>query len=217
MKGLLIKDFKLMKAQKNFFLMLIAVVVGMGLFSDDTYFILGFLTLVVSLFTISTVSYDEFDNGNAFLFSLPISRTGYVMEKYCLGMILGGVSWVLSTLLVLAAGLLKGNGSFMDVLMTAPAILPLMLIILAVMLPFQLKFGGEKARIAIIGCIGILTLLGIIAVKAAAFMGIDVVSLLDNLPPFSAGTLLAVFIAAALVILAVSAKISISVINKKEF
>ena len=76
MKGLLIKDFQLLKAQKSFFIVLIAVAVGMGLFSYDTSFITGFLTFAVSLFTISTVSYDEFDNGNAFLFSLPISRTG---------------------------------------------------------------------------------------------------------------------------------------------
>ncbi len=80
MKGLLIKDFQLLKAQKSFFMVLIAVAVGMCLFSYDTSFITGFLTFAVSLFTISTVSYDEFDNGNAFLFSLPISRTGYVMD-----------------------------------------------------------------------------------------------------------------------------------------
>lgn len=217
MKGLLIKDFQLLKAQKSFFMVLIAVAVGMCLFSYDTSFITGFLTFAVALFTISTVSYDEFDNGNAFLFSLPISRTGYVMEKYCLGMILGGGSLVLSTFMILTAGFLKGNGLLADTLMTSLAILPFMLIVLAVMLPFQLKFGGEKGRIAIIGCVGILMLLGIIAVKTAAIMGIDAASLLVKLPPVSAGTLLVVVIAAALAILAVSMKISIAIVNKKEF
>lgn len=217
MKGLLIKDLQLLKAQKSFFMVLIAVAVGMCLFSYDTSFITGFLTFAVSLFTISTVSYDEFDNGNAFLFSLPISRTGYVMEKYCLGMILGGGSLVLSTFMILTAGFLKGNGLLADTLMTSLAILPFMLIVLAVMLPFQLKFGGEKGRIAIIGCVGILMLLGIIAVKTAAIMGIDAASLLVKLPPVSTGTLLAVVIAAALAILAVSMKISIAIVNKKEF
>ena len=217
MKVLLIKDFQLLKAQKSFFIVLIAVAVGMGLFSYDTSFITGFLTFAVSLFTISTVSYDEFDNGNAFLFSLPISRTGYVMEKYCFGMILGGGSWVLSAFMVLTAGFLKGNGLLADTLMTSLAVLPFMLIILAVMLPFQLKFNSKKGRIAIIGCVGILMLLGIIAVKAAAFMGIDAASLLVKLPPVSAGTLLAVAIAAALAILAVSMKLSIAIVNRKEF
>ena len=33
----------------------------------------------------SSISYDEFDNGNAFLFSLPITRKDYVLEKYIFG------------------------------------------------------------------------------------------------------------------------------------
>ena len=92
MKGLMIKDLKLMKAQKNFFLLILAVAVGMILFSEDVTFGLGFLTFVVSLFTLSTISYDEFDNGNAFLFSLPITRQTYVFEKYSLSLLLGGGS-----------------------------------------------------------------------------------------------------------------------------
>ena len=74
MKGLLIKDFKLMKMQKNFFLMMIAIVIAISFFQNEISFPLGFLPFVISLFSLSTISYDEFDNGNAFLFSLPISR-----------------------------------------------------------------------------------------------------------------------------------------------
>ena len=84
MKGLLIKDFKLMKMQKNFFLMMIAIVIAISFFQNEISFPLGFLPFVISLFSLSTISYDEFDNGNAFLFSLPISRKDYVKEKYLL-------------------------------------------------------------------------------------------------------------------------------------
>ena len=56
-------------------------------------FAIGFLTFVMSLFSVSSISYDEFDNGNAFLFSLPITRTTYVVEKYCFGLILGLSAW----------------------------------------------------------------------------------------------------------------------------
>lgn len=87
-KGLFVKDFKLMKVQKNFFLVIVAVSVGMAAFYDDSTFMIGFLAL--SLFTLSTISYDEFDNGNAFLFTLPVSRTNYAVEKYCLALLLAG-------------------------------------------------------------------------------------------------------------------------------
>ncbi len=72
MKGLLIKDFRLMKTQIRMFLIFIAIAVAMAISADDTSFMIGFITFVFSLFTLSTISYDEFDNGNAFLFTLPI-------------------------------------------------------------------------------------------------------------------------------------------------
>lgn len=99
MKGLLVKDFKLMMLQRNFFLLILVIVIGMMAFTDDVVFPLGFLSFVVSLFTLSTISYDDFDNGNAFLFTLPITRNDYVIEKYSLGLLFGCVAWILATVL----------------------------------------------------------------------------------------------------------------------
>lgn len=56
MKGLLVKDFKLMMLQRNFFLLILVIVIGMMAFTDDVVFPLGFLSFVVSLFTLSTIS-----------------------------------------------------------------------------------------------------------------------------------------------------------------
>ena len=81
MKGLLIKDFRLMKVQKSFFLLIAVIGVWGTLLSENVTSAIGFLTFVMSLFSVSSISYDEFDNGNAFLFSLPITRTTYVVEK----------------------------------------------------------------------------------------------------------------------------------------
>ena len=73
MKGLLIKDFKLLKGQKNFFMAITAISIIMIIVSPGTSFPIGFLGFVGALFSLSSISYDEFDNGNAFLFSLPIT------------------------------------------------------------------------------------------------------------------------------------------------
>ena len=51
MKGLLIKDFKLMMMQKNFFAMIVVIAVVMTVFTDDIAFPLGFLTFVVSIYS----------------------------------------------------------------------------------------------------------------------------------------------------------------------
>ena len=47
MKGLLIKDFKLLKVQKNFFLLILCIAIGMEIFTNSTSssFIIGFLSL----------------------------------------------------------------------------------------------------------------------------------------------------------------------------
>ena len=72
MKGLLIKDYKLMKIRKAILLFCFCCVWFFAAREGGESFCVGFITYVCSLFCISTISYDEFDNGNAFLFTLPL-------------------------------------------------------------------------------------------------------------------------------------------------
>ncbi|MEH2941575.1 ABC-2 transporter permease [Lachnospiraceae bacterium KK002] len=217
MKGLLIKDFRLMKGQKNFFFVIVVISVGMAAFSEDLSFMMSFLPFVLSLFTLSTISYDEFDNGNAFLFTLPVSRAGYTIEKYCLALLLGGGAWVLSVLLAMGAVILRETASLSETVMMAVMMLPPLIVIQAVMIPFQLKFGGEKGRIALIGVFGLLSVIGIAAVKAARMFRIDIEDMLGILSAASMGTIVAALMVIAVILLLISVKISISIMKNKEF
>lgn len=72
--------------------------------------------------------------------------------------------------------------------------------------------------IAMIGAFGGLAVITLVIVKGAeAIFNIDLVSLLDNLPTVSMGVLIAIAIIIALLMLLVSMKISLSIMNKKEF
>ena len=217
MKGLLIKDFKLMKGQKNFFFLVVLVSIGMPAFSGDATFMLGFLPFVLSMFTLSTISYDEFDNGNAFLFTLPVSRTGYAVEKYILALLLGGGAWVFATLLAVALAVIKGTANISEILMAAVLILPALIVIQALMIPFQLKFGSEKGRLALIGAFGLLAVIGVVAVKAAEMLGIDLWELIGNLPAMGMGVMITLLLLAAILVLLTSMKISCSIMKGKEF
>lgn len=217
MKGLLIKDFRLMKGQKNFFFVIVVISVGMAAFSEDLSFMMSFLPFVLSLFTLSTISYDEFDNGNAFLFTLPVSRAGYTIEKYCLALLLGGGAWVLSVLLAMGAVILRETASLSETVMMAVMMLPPLIVIQAVMIPFRLKFGGEKGRIALIGVFGLLSVIGIAAVKAARMFRIDIEDMLGILSAASMGTIVAALMVIAVILLLISVKISISIMKNKEF
>lgn len=217
MKGLLSKDFNLMKGQKNYYLIMFAIAIGITIFSDELSFPLGFLIFVISLFTLSTISYDEFDNGNAFLFSLPITRMGYVLEKYMLGFILGCGSCALSILAVTAARLIKGKSITSDIIMIALIILLLSLIMQAIMLPFQLKFGGEKGRIALLGAVGLIFIIGMIVAKIAESLNINLVAVINKLSTLSMGMLILFVVITALILWLISISISLSIMNKKEF
>lgn len=217
MKGLLIKDFKLLKTQKNFFVVMIVISVGLALFSEDLSFPIGFSTFVFSLFSLSSISYDEFDNGSPFLFSLPITRADYVTEKYTFGLILAFGAWLCSTLLVLIAASARGVVSFTDLLLTALLILPFLFLLLSIMLPIQLKFGGEKGRIALIGAIGAIFLAAFLVIQIAQAFGIDLLLLLNRLPAPSVGAVAAVSILVTFLLLLLSLRISIGIVNRKEF
>lgn len=218
MKGLLVKDFKLMMLQKNFLLLILAIVIGMMIYTDDVVFPLGYLSFIVSLFTVRTIGYDELDNGNAFLFTLPITRNDYVIEKYSIGLLYGCIAWILATALGIIATVFKDTLPLSDLVQSSLIILPMMIVVQAIMLPFQLKFGGDKGRIAMIGVFGALAVIALVIEKGAkAAFNIDLVNILDNLPTVSMGVFIIIAIIIALLMLLISLKISLSIMNKKEF
>ena len=99
MKGLFVKDIELMKQQKQFFILVVVMGVILNLAgSGSVSFATGYFTIVTAIFAITTISYDEFDNGLAFLMTLPVTRKQYVAEKYLLGAGLTAVAWGIATI-----------------------------------------------------------------------------------------------------------------------
>ena len=217
MKGLFVKDLKLMMLQKNFLLLILAIVIGMMIFTDDVIFPLGFLSFIVSLFTVSTISYDDFDNGNAFLFTLPITRNHYVSEKYFLGLLLGCMAWVLATVLGIITTVLKDTLPITDLVQSSLMILPIMIVVQAIMLPFQLKFGAEKGRIALIAVFMavFVVVYGLAKALDANIMNLN--RLIETGQKLGTAGVAAVIALIAVAALVVSAGISTRILSKKEF
>ncbi len=217
MKGLLIKDFRLVKMQKQFFIAIAAIAVVMAFSMDNLSFLSGYLTFVMPMFALSTLSYDDFDNGSAFLFTLPVSRREYVLEKYLFGLILGLAALVLSTLLILCFGLVKEMSLALDALTGVPLTFAAMLLVLSVMLPFQIKFGADKSRIAIVAVGGLALLLGFGVGKLLDWLGVDITGLVNWVQGLPAAALTAAGIGLAALVLAASLRISTVILEKKEF
>ena len=217
MKGLLIKDFKLLKGQKNFFMTITAISIIMIIVSPGTSFPIGFLGFVGALFSLSSISYDEFDNGNAFFIFFTDNTKRLCTGKYIFGLISGIMFLLLGTVISLVVIGITKTGSFNEIFLTAGSLFPTILLILSIMLPFILKFGGEKGRIAIIGVMGFIFVIGLLLIKTTEYLGIDLYVLINKLPKFEPLVYIILFLLLSVVILGISYLISLTILKKKEF
>ena len=87
------------------------------------------------------------------------------------------MAWVLATVLGIITTVLKDTLPITDLVQSSLMILPIMIVVQAITLPFLLKFGGDKGRIAMIGAFGGLAVITLVIVKGAeAIFNIDLVS-----------------------------------------
>ena len=218
MKGLLIKDLRILMNQTRFFL----IVFGIGLmflFTNDTpEGAMGYVTILSAMLVLTTMSYDEFEKGMSFIMTLPISRATYVWEKYILGVLIGTVMSIITALvaffvfqiraipyptsLYLHCGLLFGVIS---------------LLFLAVMIPVQIKFGAEKGKYAKLVVMVVATGVAFSVVKMLEILGIDVVGAIETLLNTSLVLGFCVITAFSMILYLVSAVISLKIMKKKEF
>ena len=217
MKGLLIKDLLLLKNQQRFFLLILFMSVGMLLAGVNSLFVINYITLIITMFTLSSISYDEFDNGYAFLFTLPITRNQYAAEKYVFGFVTGGSACIIVTVIALIMNFVRGGAGTLELLITALLYLFMSLLFMAVVVPVQLKFGTEKGRIVLIFIIGIIFAAGFIVVKAAKTFQLDLSTVVAALTSFAAGPVIIFLLFISLAAVFGSYLISVNIMKKKQF
>ena len=217
MKGLLEKDLRLMISRKQSILIFIVASIFVA-FTMKGSFVVSYLTMLFTVIAISTLSYDEYDNGFAFLMTLPFSRKTYVREKYIFTLFAEITAWIVSVILYYAVNMIKGVR--LDLLSEAPVLLmylPLLFLMACMMLPIQFRFGAEKSRTAYFIVIGGLAVLLFIVFKLIGNGdgSIDIIekALSFLLSPVGIITVTAVF----LILFAVSYLLSVRIMEKKEF
>ncbi|MCM1101447.1 MAG: ABC-2 transporter permease [Clostridium sp.] len=217
MLGLLSKDFRLIKNQ-GILMLAVMVVAGIGFAygTGNPASGVGYLTMIGTLYCLNTISYDGYDNGYAFLFTLPVSPRMYAAEKYVLTLILSSVSCAVSAVVTeLYVNEPSGLGERMFIY---PGIWIAMLCVAGLMIPIHLKFGAEKGRIlSVFGCA--LIFLGVYLLRAldqekvkAVFDAIDAFT--ERVGDVGVLAAVAVFVVGFCLI---SLLISMRVMSRKEF
>ena len=209
----MIKDVKLLKNQKQFFLVICIIGTLFLVTSNDPSFVITYMTLMFSIFTLSTISYDEHDNGAAYLFTLPISRQSYTMEKYVFGLITTMLAWVVFTAAALGATYYRQ----IEIDLRQWLVIAVTYLLLAITIPIQFKFGAERSRIALIAVVGCAVLVAYAAAKIFEAFHIDLSAVIDRVAEMTPGVFLAFLCAAAVAAIGISYSISLRIVKKKQF
>lgn len=143
MRVLLAKDIRLFRSMKNVVLIYVAMIAASIIFGQKQMGVM-LINLCVVMFTylsMSTMSYDDFDNGMEFILTLPTSKKIYAIEKYVLAVITLVVMSIVGAGLLVALGL-EFNAAILDI---APMAV-IAIVLVSINLPLTLKFGSEKTK-----------------------------------------------------------------------
>lgn len=217
MKGLMVKDMALVWMQKRF-LVVICLVVLLQIFSgQDILFPLGFMTFIGLLMGISTISYDEFENGTAYLLTLPVSRKEYTGEKYLFCAWTTFLFWLMSFLLMHCVCWARGTMFSTDLYLPAVAVYAGALFMMLVLLPFRFRFEGDSSRVALL-VVAALLLCALWAVQQLlVFWGVDLSGWMASWNQMNSIVQILLFLVGLLILMGISFRCSVSILIKKQY
>ena len=169
MKGLIKKDFLMIKSNINFILIVALILFVTSLFGNENYLFIP--AFVSAMLIFSTFSYDEFNHFDAFVLTLPDGKKNVVKAKYLVAIILIILSSILTSIITLGYGLYKGEINLKEHIELILGLTSGIMFFIASMYPFIFKFGIEKARLGIF--IGVFTITGIITFLATKLDGVS--------------------------------------------
>lgn len=215
MRGLLLKDLAILKCQKRFYGIMIVFCVLYAYMLEDPSFVIGYVIIMSSVMTLNSLAYDEHDNGNAFLFTMPFTRAEYVKEKYLFGSLSIFISAFISVAICVMMGVMKGRAIEIEMIVSAFLTSLVGVIFMGINLPVHIKFGQEKGKMVVVAiAVGMFVMLTMVSKTLSSGENVIVLPWIEKLTMVSAclgATLITV------VVVAISKKIAIREMEKKEF
>lgn len=206
MKGLLLKDWYMAKKYCRSYLLIAVIFLAVSFFGEDNLFFLMYPCIFVASVPTVLLSYDERCKWDAYCGTLPCSKKQVVSEKFIVGLIVTIPLIIITALILGIKSSMAGSFSFVEIMEVVSVLIIVTALMTAVTLPFMIKLGVEKGRIAYYVMIGFATAL---AVLAPNIIGAD----MQKEMTFSFVPAAIVF---AVVIYAVSWYLSVKLYEKKE-
>ena len=146
MLGLIKKDFLIIKNNLKLIIVMLMVFFIMALGGQ---FNISFIpTFIIVMLFISTFSYDEYNNWDAYAITLPGGRKSIVKSKYITSLFLTLLSAVITFLLNCLISVIN-NTDVNEFISSLLGSICAIVIIQSIMYPLIFKFGMEKGRIVL--------------------------------------------------------------------
>jgi len=213
MKGLLIKDVLFMRNQRSSAFLILIMGVAMSLYMQASA-VIGYLMMMGGMLALSTMSYDEYENGYRYLFSLPTTREEYVKEKYLFCLIFVFLSMTLGALASFVIMVIKKQIDMEELIGTSVTMFSVLIIFLAVSIFSRIKYGSEKSKIIIYVFFGAIGLIGYLL---SNFVSKETVAAVESFVKTNDTILMIGLPVLALMVFFISYLLSARVMEKKEF
>lgn len=154
MKGLIIKDLLNLKKNLNTVIVLIIFYALIGYTSSDPSMLIAMISLVLTMMTITTMSYDDLAKWDKYALTMPVSRKSIVLSKYILSIFLALTGIIISTVIAFVLISIKDYEAS-NLMIISYSIFLISLVFSSIILPLIFKFGVEKSRLMMMAAIGL--------------------------------------------------------------
>lgn len=205
MKGLLLKDWYVMKKTCRAYLLLVVLFLVISVFGNENVFLIFYPAMLVGMIPVTLLGYDERCKWQLTCAAMPCTRAQFVSAKYLIGLLVQLATLALTALTQALRMTLNGGFHWLSWATLLAVLLAMSLLTAAITPPLMFRFGVEKGRILYCVTIGLMcggsTLIGLSGALDAA--------------PFTVAALLGM-VAAAAAVYALSWWISMALYQKRE-
>ncbi|HGJ5950600.1 TPA: ABC-2 transporter permease [Streptococcus pneumoniae] len=209
MTALILKDIATLKKTLLLTITICIALAVYGVYENAIFMIPLICAMIPLVLTAIAFGYDTKSKFEQFAFSMPIKKSSFVLSKLFFAFVFGLVGSVcLFVLFVVKNEMSIDNIVFISLITLVASVL-----MSAIQLPFILKYGAEKGRL-----IMVITYFAIFALSTFLKEKSDLLANMVEL--FSKYSMVMIFIgilSVGLVIIGIAIKISISIMNKKEY
>ncbi len=217
MKGLMLKDWYMIKKHCRIHLVIILFFLAGGIISGELFF-LFYPCVLAGMLPTTLLAYDEHNKWMQYSATFPYKRSQIVGSKYMIGALLVAVTLVLTFVANFIFQLRKGGIDFSLLSVVLSTVMLLGVSMPSISLPFMFKLGVQKGRTAYFITLGVIfgsvTLVPLLFRELA--LPIPFLPTLEKLLSLTQYILLPLTLIIAVVICAVSYMISVKLYEKKE-